>query len=178
MKKILCCSVLALLLIQLHSLNLRVNDEITFSSSTEKNEKPSVMENIFQAKPVGVTTNPARFKETANAADQGMEAPVIVSRNFQEVSSRVTSSTPQTISNSAAFDVVHRGRGDYYDTRRLFIFDKNFNQMENYMLDGFKKQIDANIKYSNEEHADNYEKRSLNINTNDAPYVINSIIVD
>jgi hypothetical protein len=170
MKKILCCSLLVLLFVQISSLNLRVNEEISFSSSTETNEKPSVMENIFNSKSVGVTTNPARFKETATS--NGMESPVIVSRNFQDITSRVAGSTSQSISNSAAFDVVHRSPQDYYDNRRFFVFDKNFNQMENYMIDGFKKQIDANINYdANEEHSSGFEKRKLNVNTNDAPYV-------
>lgn len=102
-----------MIFIQISSLkaNLRSNEEISFSSSTEKNEKPSVMENIFAAKSVGVTTNPARFKESLQS---NYENPVIVNSNrdrtFEDITSRVASGTKQSISNSDAFDVAYKDR--------------------------------------------------------------------
>ena len=114
MKKTLICSLIVMIFVQMHSFrtNLRTSDEITFSSSTHRNEKPSVMENIFTSKPIGVTTNthPSRFKETS-ASESNFESPVIVrprDRTFDDITSRVASGTQQTISNSAAFDVVYR----------------------------------------------------------------------
>lgn len=175
MKKILYSSIVILIFVQLNCLrtNLRANDEITFSSSVGKNERPSVMENIFHSKAVAVTTNTARFKESlSNKNEPGFETPTIVSRNFQDITSRVAGSTPQSISNSAAFDVAYRDRQDYYNNRRFFVFDKNFNKMENYMLDGFKKQLDANINYDpKREHASSIERNQLNIDFSNTPYV-------
>ena len=44
--------------------------------------------------------------------------------------------------------------------------------MENYLLDGFKKQIDANVKYSPDiVHASDVERNSINVSTMEAPYV-------
>ena len=153
MKKTLCCSIIVLLLVQSNSLtsNLRSNDQISFSSSNEKNEKPSVMENIFASKSVGVTTNPHRFKEKLST--DNYESPVIrrLDTTFDDITSRVASGTGQTISNAAAFDVVYRNQKDYYDNRKFFVFDSNFNDMETYLLNGFKQQIDANIKYDPKE---------------------------
>ena len=131
------------------------------------------MENIFISKPIAVTTSTSRFKQTAsNSKVENMESPVIYSRNYQDITGRVASGTAQSISNSAAFDTVYRDRQDYYNNRRFFVFDSNFNKMENYMLNGFKNQLDANINYNaNEEHVSGFEKKKLNIDYSGAPYV-------
>ena len=45
--------------------------------------------------------------------------------------------------------------------------------MENYMLDGFRKQLDANINYDpKREHASSIERNQLNIDFSNTPYVI------
>jgi hypothetical protein len=175
MKKILFSSIIILIFVQFNCLknNLRSSGEITFSSSNGKNEKPSVMEDIFHSKSVAVTTNTARFKQsTSNNSNPNFETPTIVSRNFQDITSRVAGATGQSISNSAAFDAVYRDHQDYYNNRRFFVFDKNFNKMENYMLDGFRKQLDANINYNpNIQHASSIERNKLNIDFSNTPYV-------
>jgi len=168
---------IVMILVQIHSFhaNLRTTDAVTFSTGTAGNEKPSVMENIFTSKPIGVTTNsnPTRFKETS--AQSNFENPVIVrtkDRTYNDITSRVADGTTQAISNSAAFDIQYKNRQAFYDERKLFIFDKNFNDMENYLLDNFKKQIDSGINYSASiTHASDIDRHRLNVNTKDAPYI-------
>ena len=153
--------------------SLRSSEEISFTSSNEKNEKPSVMENIFSAKSIGVTTKPHRFKEILYK--DNFESPVIrrLDTTFDDINSRVASGTSQTITNSAAFDVVYQNKRDYYDNRRFFVFDSNFNKMENYLVNGFKQQLDANINYDpKEEHANAFAQNKLNLDFSRAPYVL------
>ena len=183
MKKSICFSLIVLFLVQINNMttNLRSSDMISFSSSNEKNqknEKPSVMENIFDAKSVGVTTMAHRFKEKLST--DNYESPYIrrLDTNFDDITSRVASGTSQSISNSAAFDVAYRNQKDYYDNRRFFIYDNNFYQMENYLINGFKQELDEVINFDpKEEHASAFNKEKLNnMDFSRTPYVRNFLI--
>jgi hypothetical protein len=106
-----------------------------------------------------------------------MESPIMVpnrERTYNDVVTRVAGGTPQTISNSDAFDTVYKNHQNYYDDKRYFIFDKNFHKMENYLLDGFRNQLDSNLGLSNANlvHVDNYEKKKLNVDFSRVPRVI------
>ena len=169
MKKTLCCSLIFMLLVQFNSFtNLRSSEKIVLSSSNNKYDY-SNLKNLF-AKEVGITKLQNRFKEKLS----NLESPVIrkLDTNFNDITSRAASVTGQTITNSAAFDGVYHSRRDYYDSRKLFIHDKNFNEMENYLNNGFKSHLNASIKYDKlEEHASSFDKNKLNVDTTKGPYV-------
>jgi hypothetical protein len=111
-----------------------------------------------------------------------MEAPTIVKTlGYQErfnVGERVASQLDQTITNRQAYDIVYPNHKAYYNDKRFVVFDKNFNQVESYLLDQFKSAIDSAIDYksnSNLVHVDEFDKTKVNFKgmnlQNNAPYI-------
>jgi hypothetical protein len=105
---------------------------------------------------------------------KNLEAPVIVKslgyENPFNVERRVASRLDQTITNRQAFDLVYPTHRDYYNDKRFIVFDRNFNQAEDYLLNQFKSAIDSAIDYSsnkNLEHVDTFDKSKINLKTID-----------
>lgn len=84
----------------------------------------------------------------------------------------------QTITNRQAYDLVYPTHQDYYKDKRFIVFDRNFNQVEDYLLNQFKSAIDSAIDYSGNgklEHVDSFDKSKVNLRgvnlQNNAPFI-------
>ncbi len=101
---------------------------------------------------------------------KNLESPTIVPslgyENRFNVQDRVAERLPQTISNRQAYDLVYPTHQDYYKDKRFVVFDRNFNQVEDFLLNQFKSAIDSAIDYtsnSNLEHVDKFDKSKVNL---------------
>jgi len=120
------------------------------------------MEDVIPSKSTSViskTNSNARFKETM----QNMESPVIIRRvgrndNFHDVRNRVALQTARNVSNFDSYDIMYNNHKDYYNDKKYFVFDNNFEKMEDYLLGEFSDSISANIvPNKNLVHVDDYK---------------------
>ncbi len=81
-----------------------------------------------------------------------MEAPTIVksihrgiTSMAEDAHSMAVSNTPQSISNRQSFDVIYPNHKAYYEDKRFFIFDRNYDTMEKALVDTFEKAVDSSI---------------------------------
>jgi hypothetical protein len=113
---------------------------------------------------------------------KNLEAPTIVpSLGYEQpfnIQNRVAQRLPQTITNRQAYDLIYPTHQDYYKDKRFIVFDRNFNQVEDYLLNQFKSTIDSAIDYSSNSklvHVDNFDKSKINLRglnlQNSAPFI-------
>lgn len=67
---------------------------------------------------------------------------------------------------------------DYYKDKRFIVFDKNFNQSEEYLLNQFKSAIDSAFDFTsnkNLERVEDFKKEKVNLKDmdlqNNAPFI-------
>lgn len=81
-----------------------------------------------------------------------------------DVQERVGYMMPQQITNSQAFDVVYGSHKAYYDDKRFTVFDKNFDKVEENLLNQFKSTIDSAVEYTKKsklEHVDYFDRNRI-----------------
>lgn len=99
-----------------------------------------------------------------------MEAPTIVKSLGYEapfnVGQRVAQQMDQSITNRQAYDLLYPTHKSYYNDKRFIVFDRNFNQVESYLLNQFKSAIDSAIDYSANsklERVEDFNKSKVNL---------------
>lgn len=97
-----------------------------------------------------------------------MESPTIVkSLGYQDpfdIQSRVAAKSSQTISNRQAYDALYPSHKSWYDEKRFVVLDKNFNEVENYLLGQFKDTLSRQFDYTtakNIKHVDELDKNQI-----------------
>ena len=79
---------------------------------------------------------------------------------------RVADKSSQSISNRQAYDALYPSHKSWYDEKKFVVLDKNFNDMENFLLNQFKDTLNKQFDYSktkNIKHVDDLDKNQLNI---------------
>jgi hypothetical protein len=91
---------------------------------------------------------------------------------------RLANQMEQTITNRQAYDLLYPTHESYYNDKKFLVLDRNFNQVEDYLLNQFKQTIDSAIDYNSNsklEHVDNFNKNSVNLQgmnlQNNAPFI-------
>ena len=100
-----------------------------------------------------------------------LEAPTIVrSSTYQpnpfHLGDRIAERLDQTISNRQAYDIVYPTHEDYYKDKRFIVIDKNFEKVEDSLLNQLKSAIDSSIDYSSNSklvHVENFDKSKVNL---------------
>jgi len=99
-----------------------------------------------------------------------LETPQIVkSLGYNEpfdVMGRVAERSSQSITNRQAYDALYPSHKSWYDEKKFVVLDKNFNEMENYLLNQFKDTLNKQFDYSktkNIKHVDELDKGQLNV---------------
>ena len=106
-----------------------------------------------------------------------METPQIVrSLGFGKrfnVEDRVAQKNQQLVTNKEAFDIIYDNHRDYYRDKTFTIIDKNFENTEKYLLDGFRKSLDKTLSFDkNLKHVDEVKiPRDLGVDFNDKPSI-------
>jgi len=109
-----------------------------------------------------------------------MEAPQIVKSINRGITSmrqdawgQAVGKTPQTASNRQAYDIMYPNHQSYYKDKRYFIFDQNYKDMENALVDTFEKAV--NDSFSSKKHdyisVDELEGKNVNVNFDKIPRV-------
>lgn len=101
---------------------------------------------------------------------RNLESPTIVKTlGYQEpfdVMGRVASQSTQSISNKQAFDSLYPSHKSWYDEKKFIVLDKNFNDMENYLLGQFKNTLNKQFDYSATKkimHVDELDKNQIKL---------------
>jgi len=79
---------------------------------------------------------------------------------------RVASQSTQSISNRQAYDSLYPSHKAWYDEKKFVVLDKNFNDMENYLLNQFKDTLNKQFDYSttkNIKHVDELDKNQIKV---------------
>lgn len=79
---------------------------------------------------------------------------------------RVAAKSTQTISNRQAYDALYPSHKSWYDEKKFVVLDKNFEDMENYLLKEFKQTLDNQfgfVKAKNIKHVDELDKSQINL---------------
>ena len=99
-----------------------------------------------------------------------METPQIVkslgSSDPFNVMDRVAAKSTQTISNRQAYDTLYTNHKSLYDEKKFVVLDKNFEDMENYLLKEFKNTLNnqfAFVQAKNIRHVDDLDKSQINL---------------
>ena len=111
-----------------------------------------------------------------------MEVPTIVKSLGSpapfNVEERVANTLDQTITNRQAYDLIYPSHEAYYKDKRFVVLDKNFNQVEDYLLNQFKSAIDSAVDYganSKLESVEHFDKSKINLRgmnlQNGAPFI-------
>lgn len=109
-----------------------------------------------------------------------MEAPIIVKSIGRGVTSareeawnRAVGMTPQAISNTQAFNVMYPTHKSYYDDKKFFVFDKNYETMEKALVSTFEDAVDASLKNPDLKDVDDIKRPlpKLNVNYSRIPRV-------
>jgi hypothetical protein len=100
-----------------------------------------------------------------------LESPTIVkSLGYAEpfdVMGKVAGKSSQTISNRQAYDTLYPSHKSWYDEKKFVVLDKNFNDMENYLLNQFKETLNKQFDFKtakNIKHVDELDKSQVNVN--------------
>ena len=119
-----------------------------------------------------------------------MEAPVIVKSINRGITDMRTDAynqavqkTPQTVSNRQAYDIMYPDHKSYYEDKKFFVFDGDYNRMENALINTFEKAVDeglgdntvkalGNGKINNIKHVDEIKDGKINVNFGQIPAVI------
>jgi hypothetical protein len=101
---------------------------------------------------------------------RNLESPTIVkSLGYQEpfnVMDRVASQSSQTISNRQAYDSMYPSHKSWYDEKKFVVLDKNFDDMQNFLLKQFKDTLNKQFDYSatkNIQHVEELDKNQINV---------------
>jgi len=101
---------------------------------------------------------------------QNLESPTIVKSlgygDPFDVMGRVASKSTQTISNRQAYDAIYPSHQSWYDEKKFVVLDKNFNDMEGYLLNQFKDTLNKQFDFSqtkNIKHVDELDKSQVNV---------------
>lgn len=82
------------------------------------------------------------------------------------VMDRVAAKSTQTISNRQAYDSLYPSHKSWYDEKKFIVLDKNFEDMENYLLKEFKHTLDNQfgfVQAKNIQHFDELDKSQINL---------------
>lgn len=118
-----------------------------------------------------------------------MEAPVIVksigrgiTSMREDIMDRAISNTPQSVSNRAAYDIMYPTHESYYNDKKYFVFDENFEKVEKVLINSFEKAVnegltDPKVKpnhkgyINNIEHVDEIKDTNLKFDFDKVPRV-------
>lgn len=111
-----------------------------------------------------------------------LETPTIVkSLGYPQqfnVGDRVAQQLDQTVTNRQAFDLLYPTHQDYYNDKKFVVLDRNFQQVEEYLLGQFKSAIDSAIDYAGNANlvsVDDFDKSKVNFKNlnlqNNAPFI-------
>ena len=179
---ILAC---ANLILSTHLLNhSRNHNKFRNRNHNRNHDKPKYMESVFFRKKIPIQhfsneVNQTRFKEYENSGIKNLEDPKIVpSIGFgprYNIPDRVARHYPnQAHFNDDTYVATYGTHENWYDKdKKAYIFDKNFERTEKYLLNNFKKAIDKNIKYDPKlVHVDDYKGTAkLNVDFTNAPKI-------
>jgi len=146
-------------------------------------ESPSIMSDVYIRKSVPVSAvhsgSETRFKEkeinSENLSSPTLIRPVMKDSigygNRYNVEHRVSQKMSQQVLNKGAYDLVYQSHKDYYDKdKKFFVLDNNFQEEENYLLDGFSRAIQKGVKWDKDlVHVSDYKHGRGNISLEDAP---------
>lgn len=79
---------------------------------------------------------------------------------------RVAAKSTQTISNRQAYDALYPNHQSWYDEKRFVVLDKNFQEMENYLLGEFKQALNKEFAFNETKkitHVDEIDKSKINL---------------
>ncbi len=80
---------------------------------------------------------------------------------------RVAQQTEQRITNRQAYDLVYPTHKSYYEDKKFHVFDKNYQQVEDYLLKQFKSTLDSAIDYKENKNlvsVDDFDKSKIDFN--------------
>jgi hypothetical protein len=83
---------------------------------------------------------------------------------------KVAQRTSQTITNTQAYDILYPSHKSWYDEKKFVVLDKNFNDMENFLLNQFKDSLNKQFDYSttkNIKHVDELDRSQIHLSTMD-----------
>jgi hypothetical protein len=107
-----------------------------------------------------------------------MEAPIIVKSIDRGITSMrqdawngAVAKTPQSISNRQAYDLMYPTHKSYYDDKRFYIFDKNYDLMEKALVDTFERAVDSSLKNKNMKSVDEIADKKINVDYSRIPTV-------
>jgi hypothetical protein len=128
---------------------------------------------------------PTQFiqKRDIQVDESKMEAPIIVKSINRGITSmkedawnQAVGMTPQSISNRQAYDLFYPNHKSYYEDKKFFIFDKNYNQMEKALVDTFERAVDSSIN-KNIKHVDELRDPKLNVDFDRIPRVKTHLLI-
>jgi len=84
--------------------------------------------------------------------EPNMESPVIVksinrgiTSMIQDAKDMAVQRVPQTVSNKGVYDLMYQKHSDYYEDKKLFIFDPMFEKVETALINTFEKAVQETI---------------------------------
>lgn len=158
----LACSSLAIKITSHYSTQLPITSE---AYNTEGNEHPSLLESVVTSHNTGIDLRlynnenkqikdheEHRFKSTESNGEYSMremESPEIVKSFGPEfkVEQRIGELGSQSISNYQSFNALYDSHQDYYKDKNVKIIDPNYETMNKFFLNDFKKTLDKYLEY-------------------------------
>ena len=80
------------------------------------------------------------------------------------VMDRVAVKSTQTISNRQAYDALYPSHKSWYNEKKFIVLDKNFEDMENNLLKGFKQSLDNQFGFVDTKKIKHVEMNKSQIN--------------
>ncbi len=118
-----------------------------------------------------------------NTQQRPMESPVIVKSINRGITSmredaleQAVNKTPQTITNKQGYDLMYPTHKSFYEDKKYFVFDSNYNTMENALVKTFEDAVNEGfgqrkLRGKQITHVDEIKDRKLNFNWNNIPGV-------
>lgn len=171
MKYQLCIALISLLYSSLSiKITSQYSNQLPISSetyNTEGKEHPSLLESVVTSHNTGIDlrlnnnevqtfkdqSDSHRFKSTETRTETNlrpMESPEIV-KSFGpdfKVETRIGELGTQSITNYQSFNALYDSHEDYYRNKNVRIIDPNYETMNKYFLNDFKKTLDKYLVYN------------------------------